>query len=315
MFEIIIKDLKLYGYHGVKPEEKKEGQHFLFNISLSLAKNTFKNDAGLDDDISATVNYSEVISLVKEINRKNKYDLLETLCEVIASNIIECFPMVFKVKVRVEKTNPPIKEDIKSVGVEVLLKRHKNKNYNISAVGKDFRNVLFTDVIFYLCLGSNLNDREKNLRDAMRMLTYRKNIKIAKVSSIYESEPMYVVKQNNFYNIVLKGSICFNRSGNYNNYSAFEFLGFLKSIEHSMGRKAFGPRYGPRIIDLDLLYYDGQNITSDILTLPHPGMPERKFVLEPFNEIEPDLVVNGKKISELLQDLPKEQKVLKLKEW
>src|SRR4030042_4043378 len=128
MFKIKIKDLKLFGYHGVKQEEKTNGQNFLFNINIDVARDSFRKDNLYQDNILETVNYSEIISLIKEINSKNRFNLLETFSEVLAERIISYSPLILKVKVRIEKISPPIKERISSVGVEFELERKSNGN-------------------------------------------------------------------------------------------------------------------------------------------------------------------------------------------
>jgi dihydroneopterin aldolase / 2-amino-4-hydroxy-6-hydroxymethyldihydropteridine diphosphokinase len=317
MFEIIIKNLKLKGYHGVNPEEKINGQEFLFNVKLKLARKTFKTGNKYEDNIGATVNYSEVIALIKKINTRKKYDLLETLCEEISAQICSQFPGVLKAGVKVEKTSPPIKDDIESVGVKFYYSKNEPAEgtyiNNENAINPESPQK--NEALFYLSIGSNLADREENLKNAVARLAFNDFIQIIKVSSIYESEPMYVKKQGNFYNIVLKGKILKEPGKSHQNYNAFEFLGLLKSIEHSMGRKPFGPRYGPRIIDLDLLYFNDEEIISDLLMLPHPGILERKFVLVPFAEIDKDFFINGKKISDLIAEVSSGEKVIKVKDW
>ena len=103
MLRIIIKNLKLYGYHGVNPEEKIEGQEFLFNIDVGLRKNLPSPAASeyFADHISSTVNYSELVDLVKSVNQEAKYDLLETLALKIAENIFAHSLLISEVMVRV----------------------------------------------------------------------------------------------------------------------------------------------------------------------------------------------------------------------
>ncbi len=161
---------------------------------------------------------------------------------------------------------------------------------------------------FYLSAGSNIGDREKNLRDAVSGLESKEFIEIAKVSSIYETEPMYYKEQDSFFNIALAGTIACD-------YGPFEFLGLLKSMEYYMGRKDGEVRYGPRLIDLDLLYFDEFKIVSDILVVPHPLIKERKFVLLPLAEIAPGLEIEGKKIADFLKTCKLDEKVLKIKNW
>jgi 7,8-dihydroneopterin aldolase/epimerase/oxygenase len=119
MFKIIIKNLNLYGYHGVRDSEKANGQNFRFNIEIFLNKDDLLNS----DDLQDTLNYSEAIKIIKEINGNQRFNLLETLSQKIAMRIIKMHPAADKVSVKIEKTSPPINEDIESVGVEYVLYR------------------------------------------------------------------------------------------------------------------------------------------------------------------------------------------------
>ncbi|MBU4451029.1 MAG: 2-amino-4-hydroxy-6-hydroxymethyldihydropteridine diphosphokinase [Actinobacteria bacterium] len=298
MFKIKIKDLKLFGYHGVKQEEKTSGQNFLFNISIDIAKDSFEKDGFYQDNILDTVNYSEIITLIKEINSKNRFNLLETFSEVLAEKIISYSPLILKVKVRIEKISPPIKESIGSVGVELELERNPNS--------REYEPKTSKKSIVFLSLGSNLGDREKNLRDAVKKLKSNQNLDVISISSIYETEPMYVENQEYFYNIVLKAAI---KSA----YSAFELLGYAKKIEFDMGRKSTYARYGPRTIDVDILTFDELKIDSDLLALPHPKIFERNFVLIPLSEISPDFMIKDKNILDYISERNFKEKVVKIK--
>jgi len=118
MFKILIKNLNLFGYHGVREEEKINGQNFLFNITIYI-----KKDSLASDDIENTVNYSDVIKLVKKINSKKRFNLLETLSQKVAAKILNMSQLIEKVNVKIEKTSPPIDENLQSVGVECTLER------------------------------------------------------------------------------------------------------------------------------------------------------------------------------------------------
>ncbi len=114
MYEILINDLKLFGYHGVNEAEKKNGQDFIFNIKILLdEKATLKKGLDKIDSIDNTVNYSEVISIVKKINRSKKFDLLETLTRTIAGEILGSSDLIRKVSVKAEKPDPPIDAGLK----------------------------------------------------------------------------------------------------------------------------------------------------------------------------------------------------------
>ena len=297
MFRILIKDLNLFGYHGVKESEKKDGQNFRFNIEILINKGSFLND----DSIENTVNYSEVIRLVKKINSSNKFNLLETFSQMVAEDIMKMSPLVEKVTVKIEKTSPPIKENLESVGVEYILDR---KSIESEEKGK-IKNV---EVDVYMSLGSNIGNRENNLRKAVDLIGRSPYVNILKVSSIYETEPMYFKDQNYFYNIVLHARVC-------GELTPFEMIGFLKGIEYSFGRKRSEKRYGPRIIDIDLLYYGEMVIESDFFTVPHPGIEERKFVLVPLSEIAPEFIIKGNNIKRFIEKKNFTEKVNLVKNW
>ncbi len=130
----------------------------------------------------------------------------------------------------------------------------------------------------YLALGANLGDREQNLRHAIARIGAF--VHITRVSSIYETEPWGVKEQPWFLNQVIAGTT---------DLSPVDLLRRVKKIEIEMGR-AEGIRFGPRPIDIDILFYDRVIQLSPALTIPHPRLQERAFVLIPLNEIAPDLV-------------------------
>ena len=135
--------------------------------------------------------------------------------------------------------------------------------------------------IVYLALGANLGDRSASLRTAVERL--RDAVAVERLSSVYETEPAYLLDQPHFLNMALRGRTTLDPHA---------LLAFLKRIERDMGRAA-GPRYGPRTIDLDILLYDSLALATAQLTLPHPRMAERPFVLAPLAEIAPELVPPG----------------------
>jgi 2-amino-4-hydroxy-6-hydroxymethyldihydropteridine diphosphokinase len=132
--------------------------------------------------------------------------------------------------------------------------------------------------IVFLSLGSNVGDREKNLRAAIAVLP-ELGVKIKKVSSIYETEPVDLLEQPWFLNCVVEGETT---------VPPVELLKKLRELERRMGSKKLVAR-GPRLIDLDILVYGRQTIDSPELQVPHPRMLLRRFVLAPLAEIAPDL--------------------------
>ncbi|MFC2064080.1 2-amino-4-hydroxy-6-hydroxymethyldihydropteridine diphosphokinase [Chloroflexota bacterium] len=141
----------------------------------------------------------------------------------------------------------------------------------------------------YLSLGSNLGNRLLNLETAIQYL--HPEIEIIKRSSVYETPPWGYEDQPPFLNMVIVGQTM---------YSPGKLLKFLKSIEKEMGRMA-SFRFGPRLIDLDILFYDQLILESEELVIPHPRISERAFVLVPMAEIAPDLI--HPKLDQRIKDL------------
>jgi 2-amino-4-hydroxy-6-hydroxymethyldihydropteridine diphosphokinase len=129
----------------------------------------------------------------------------------------------------------------------------------------------------YLSLGSNLGDRLSNLRKAMSLLPPK--VSVVQQSSVYETEAWGYTDQPTYLNQIIKAETDLEPS---------DLLAFLKSIETSIGRQETF-RFGPRLIDLDILFYDDFVMETPHLTIPHPRITERAFVLVPLAEIAPDL--------------------------
>ncbi len=157
----------------------------------------------------------------------------------------------------------------------------------------------------YLSLGSNLGDREDNLRRACEAIE-REHLHILKRSSLYETEPQDVANQRWFVNLVLECQThCF----------PLQLLTILQKIERDLGRVrgAGTVRKGPRTIDIDILQFGNVLMDTPQLTLPHSRMLERRFVLEPLLEIAPELRHPGTKepLTKYLSQVAR-QKVRKL---
>jgi 2-amino-4-hydroxy-6-hydroxymethyldihydropteridine diphosphokinase len=132
-------------------------------------------------------------------------------------------------------------------------------------------------VICYIGIGSNLGDSLKNCKNAVEILSRGKGIELKTVSSFYKTEPVGIENQNYFINAVVEIKT---------DLSALNLMHEVQNIENDMGRER-RVKGGPRIIDLDLLFY-GQNVVNDHnLIIPHPEIHKRRFVLEPLCEIAP----------------------------
>lgn len=147
--------------------------------------------------------------------------------------------------------------------------------------------------IIFLGLGSNLGDRRANLEQALELLS--KEIEILAASSIYETAPWGYTDQPAFYNQVIKAGTCLE---------PMALLALIKLTESEIGREPTF-RYGPRCIDVDILFYDDMVMESEALTIPHPQLLNRAFMLAPLAEIAPDLVhsANRRTIAVLLEEV------------
>jgi len=155
----------------------------------------------------------------------------------------------------------------------------------------------------YLGIGSNLGNREENLRMALGLISDR--MKIDKASPIYETEPVSTISQPRYLNMVVK---------THTSLSPLGLLITVKSIENKLGRVPDLRPNAPRIIDIDILIFGDKIVNNEPqLVIPHPRFHERAFVLVPFAEIAPDVVhpVLHKTIKELCDSVPGKEGVIK----
>jgi len=145
----------------------------------------------------------------------------------------------------------------------------------------------------YFALGSNLGDRKTNLQQALVRLGI--GVEITQCSAVFDTKPVGNVRQPRFLNMVCAGRTAL---------SPQELLEFVKKIEADVGRKP-GPVNGPRLIDIDILFYDDIVINTSRLVIPHPRIAERVFVLLPLFDIAPEIKhpVSGRTVREMLHEL------------
>jgi dihydroneopterin aldolase/2-amino-4-hydroxy-6-hydroxymethyldihydropteridine diphosphokinase len=267
--------MQFYGYHGALPEEQRIGQRFDVDVTL----NCDLYQAGTTDQLEQTVNYAEVYMQVKEIVEGRAHKLIETVAEKIAETILLNFSKVESCHVKVIKPNPPIAGHYDSVSVEIERNR----------------------TIAYLGLGSNIGDRSGFLKHALEALQAEQRVQVVRCSSIYETEPYGPVEQNDFLNMIVQIETLL---------PSLALLRCIHKIETDLERVR-DVHWGPRTIDLDLLVF-GRTITqSEELSLPHPEIARRAFVLKPLAEIAPHLVVPGinRSVMDLWQNLNGEEEV------
>jgi dihydroneopterin aldolase/2-amino-4-hydroxy-6-hydroxymethyldihydropteridine diphosphokinase len=268
MDKIKITNLEVFCHHGVYKEENVLGQKFLVSVELYAELSM----AAKNDDILKSVNYGQVCHFIKEVMENNTYKLIETLTEQLARAILLRFSMVEKIKIEVKKPWAPILLPIETVSVEMERQWHK----------------------VYLSLGSNMGDKMLNLNSAIDLLKSEEGCKVTKVSAFIQTEPVGGVKQDDFINCALELKTLL---------SPEELLDLIAEIENKLLRVRT-IYWGPRTIDLDILFYENEVIYSERLTIPHPEIKNRGFVLEPMCQIAPELrhPIYGKNIYQMYQE-------------
>ena len=254
MDKIYINNLEFIGFHGVFPEEKKLGQKFLVSLELTVDA----REAGKTGDLTKSVHYGLVAQDVEKLFLEKSIDLIETCAENIAEMVLKKYELVKEVKVVVKKPWAPLQMHFENVAIEITRKWHR----------------------VYLSLGSNIGDKRKNLLEAIRKIGELENTEVVKSSTILETEPFGYLEQDNFLNACLEVKTLM---------TAQEFLKVILQIELDMGRVR-EIKWGPRIIDIDMLFYDKEVIEEDNLAVPHPWICEREFVLDPLSEIAPNYI-------------------------
>ena len=254
MDKIKITNLEIFARHGVMPEETALGQKFIISAELELSTEA----AGRSDNLEDSVNYALACSCIKEYNEKNTKKLIEAAAEGTAEHILLTFPSVRGVRLEIKKPNPPIHLHFDSVAVEIERRRHRA----------------------FIAFGSNMGNREEYIKNALAKIDENPKCQIKRVSEFIETKPYGGVEQGDFINGVLEMETI---------YSPYALLDFLHELENEAGRERT-VHWGPRTLDLDIIFYD--DIVSDdpMLTLPHPDMENRDFVVLPMCELAPSYI-------------------------
>ena len=266
---IRIDNLEVYAYHGVYDEEKEKGQYFYVNAELYT--NTRK--AGMNDDLDASTNYGTVCDFIHDFMTKHTYDLIETVAEQLAQALLLEFKLVKSVLLEIRKPHAPIEKEFESVSVEIERGWHEA----------------------FVAFGSNLGDKEKFIDEAIEALSNLPQINIVAISDKIVTEPYGNVEQDVFLNGVMRIETLL---------PADELLEILQNVEEHAGRER-KIHWGPRTLDLDIIFYDDDIISEDDLIVPHPDMKNRDFVLKPLMQIAPYKLhpVYRKTISDMYAEL------------
>ncbi len=251
MGHIAIRELKIFAHHGVFAEETENGQFFYLDVDLDV--DTW--EAEQSDDLTTSVHYGEISLFIKDVFTKENHLLIERAAGVLAEAVISKFEKVNGVKIRIYKPSAPIPMTFKTVFVESERRWHTA----------------------FIALGSNMGDSKKNIEEAVRMLSEIIGIRIVKESSLIKTKPYGYLDQDDFVNgcIQLRTWL-----------PPLVLLHKMQEIEKALHRER-RIHWGPRTIDLDLLFYDQEIISHPELIVPHPDMKNRSFVLKPMNEVAP----------------------------
>jgi dihydroneopterin aldolase/2-amino-4-hydroxy-6-hydroxymethyldihydropteridine diphosphokinase len=250
---IEISNLVVTAIVGALPHERELAQPIRVDLSLHVDV----GDAGRTDDLSDTANYGEVAVCVADAVRESKDVLLERLAERIAE-VVLAFDRVEGVDVTVTKVRPPIAEQVESTAVRIVRRR------------ADFEQATRDPHTAIVALGSNLGDRDGYLRLAVSRLG-----DVVAMSQVFETDPMGPEGQGAYLNMVVVVRTWLD---------PYALLRRCQRIESEAMRQRL-VRWGPRTLDVDLLFFDDVTIDDPDLTVPHPGIGERRFVLAPLSEV------------------------------
>lgn len=249
MDEIRIRDLQIYAYHGVLPEENRKGQNFFINAVLRLPTRT----AGLTDDLALSVNYADVCIFMDHFMREHTFQLLEAVAERMSQAILIRFPLIQEITLEIRKPEAPIPLAFQSVSVCITRSWHRA----------------------YIAFGSNMGDKQKYILQAIEQIKQKDTMRLQKVSDIIETTPYGGVEQDGFLNGVMEADTLL---------TPLELLDYLHELEQQ-AQRVRDIRWGPRTLDLDIIFYDHEVMDTDTLIIPHVDMKNRDFVLVPMVQL------------------------------
>lgn len=248
---ITITGLKIFAHHGVLAEETNNGQDFYVNAKLFYDM----SKAMQTDEVMDAVHYGEVCQVMTDFLQKNTYKLLERAVAETMKAVLSAFPMLDGVEMELCKPNAPIP--------------------------LPFENVSVTQSLFwkraYLAIGSNMGDKEQYLKQAVETLQSDPDFKSVRTSNWIVTEPYGGVEQEEFLNGAIEVRTLLTPQA---------LLDRLHEIEAQANRERV-VHWGPRTLDLDILFYEDCVVNETDLVIPHIDMQNRRFVLEPLCELAP----------------------------
>lgn len=267
--EIRIELLEVYAYHGVFPEERRKGQPFLVNAVLY----TSAREAGKTDQLGDSTDYGDVCRFVTEWMENNTCNLIEAVAERLAREILLRYDLVCGIDLEIRKPEAPIEQPFGCVSVKIHREWHRA----------------------YLGVGSNMGDRRQYIQDGIQALREHPLINVRRVTDLITTKPYGGVEQEDFLNGAIEVETLL---------APHELLDALHEIEAAADRVR-ELRWGPRTLDLDILFYDKLVYEDSDLVIPHQDMENRSFVLEPLRMLAPNYrhPILGKTVAQLSEQL------------
>ena len=269
MDTIKIENLQVFARHGLFPEENALGQKFVLTAELCLDLRA----AGVSDNLALSADYGEICVFMKEFMERNTFKLIESAAEQLVRAVLRRFDNIRGMKLEIKKPWAPIQLHLDTVSVTMERRRHR----------------------VYIALGSNLGDRRAYIDAAAEALGGHEDCRLLKVSGLIETKPYGGVAQGDFLNGCLELETLL---------PPLELLDLLHEIEDAAKRER-EIRWGPRTLDLDIIFYDDFVLDLPELQIPHADLHRRDFVLQPLAELAPGFrhPILGKTVSELLEGL------------
>lgn len=251
MDKITLSKMEFEGHTGCLDFEKTDGQKFI--VSLDLFVDRIRGC--YTDELADTIDYANIFEVTKEVVASDSGNLIEALAQKISDAVLRADNRICKVQVTVSKPQAPVKGIFETMEVSIERRR------------KEF---------VILSIGSNLGDREANILAAEEALQAIPGNEGFRFASIYETEPVGLEDQLYFLNTCV---------GFYTDIEPFDLLDKIHVIENDLHRRR-EIHWGPRTIDIDIIFYGDEVIMKPELTIPHPRWYLRSFVTVPLRELK-----------------------------
>lgn len=266
---IKVTNMKVFAYHGVLEEEKKNGQDFYLNAKVYVDM----RKAGLTDKLEDTINYDQICIFLAEVFAENVFETIEAAAEYTVQEIIVNFPTIEAMELEVRKPHAPLTYVPEDISVTIYREWHT----------------------VYLSFGSNEGDPLAHINEAITMLKEPYAVRNVKRSDLFVTKPYGPVEQNDFVNGCLEMDTYMDPE---------ELVTYIHEIEDYFERDR-SIHWGPRPIDLDIVFFDEYVYHSKTLTIPHVDMENRMFVLEPLSQLCPGKrhPIWGKTVAQMKKEL------------